>query len=403
MGNAPLQGSVFVNPNTSTENHTDEKVRADRELTIQREIAFASGLFQEDEMIRTFLESLAEAVIVVDTRRIILLVNSRAESMFGYDKNEIVGKPHDILLPDRLRTIHERHMSDYYKEPKIRPMGMGGLDLWGRRRDGSEFPAEISLSFVETMQGRFVLAFVSDITLRKEAEKALSDRANELEAANKELDSFSYSVSHDLRNPLQAMVGLGEVLGEEFSDQLGAKGMELVRRIMENGAKMNALIEDILNLSKVTRKEMVFEEINIGRIAESVIADLRKAEPKRDIHTRVEATCAMRADPNLMKIVLNNLIGNAWKFTRRTEGPRIEFGCMRKGGAVVFFVRDNGVGFDMGQSEKLFVPFKRLHSEKDYPGTGIGLATVARIIRRHGGRIWAESEPGQGATFFFTL
>ncbi len=382
---------------------TAEKTESSSRKT-QQQIAFASGLFQNNPAIRTLLESVAQGVIVVDDHGTIVLVNARAEQMFGYRNHvdEIIGKHHDVLVPKRYHVTHNEHMQGYFKQPRVRPLGVG-LDLTGYRRDGSEFPVEISLSFMETDTGLLVLSFVSDITFRKEAERALNQRARELEIAVRELEAFSYTVSHDLRNPLHSIIGLGEILREDFADLLGDKGMHLVHRIVDNGNKMNKLVEDILNLSRASRKEMIVEDVDLAGIAESVISDLRKTYPDRPVDTKVQRTRKIRADAGLMRIAISNLIANSWKFTLKTNEPEIEFGCIEKDGNPTFFVRDNGAGFDMKQAEKLFIPFSRLHTDKEYPGTGIGLATVSRIISRHGGKIWAEGKPGEGATFWFTV
>ncbi len=385
--------------------HPANKTEGDKQKqAIQRQIAFASGLFQKDITIRTLLESLSEGVIVVDQRGTILLANARAEQMFGYRNHvhEIIGKHHDILVPMRYKGGHQKHMSNYFEAPRARPLGIG-LDLFGLRRDGTEFPVEISLSFVKTANGILVMSFISDISMRKGAEQALQQRAGELEAAVKELEAFSYSVTHDLRNPLQVIVGLGRIIEEDFSDQFDDNAKNLVRRIIDNGKKMDKLIDDILNLSKASRKEMAVGEFDLSKVAAAIIFDLRKLQPDRRIETKVQQACKIQADEGLMRIAMTNLIGNAWKFTQKTKKPRIEFGCIRKNGDRIFFVRDNGAGFDPRQVDKLFIPFSRLHTEKEYSGTGIGLATVARIIGRLGGKIWAEAFPGKGATFYFTV
>jgi two-component system, NtrC family, sensor kinase len=225
----------------------------------------------------------------------------------------------------------------------------------------------------------------------------------QLAEANAELESFSYSVSHDLRAPLRAIDGFSQALLEDFGEQLGDKGQGHLRRVRTAAQRMAQLIDDLLKLSRVTRTELRDDNIDLSALAGAAAADLERADPDRKVDLRVEAGLAARGDTALLRIVLDNLLGNAWKYTARTPDARIEFGATPADGAPAFFVRDNGAGFDMTRAGRLFTPFCRLHAECDFPGTGIGLATVRRIVQRHGGRVWAEAAPGAGATFHFTL
>jgi two-component system sensor histidine kinase/response regulator len=224
-----------------------------------------------------------------------------------------------------------------------------------------------------------------------------------LETSNKELEAFSYSVSHDLRAPLRAINGFTQIVLSDDSQQLDEPAKEHLLRVQLACERMGQLIDDLLNLSRVSRSEMAREQIDLGDLAKSVLADLRKNDPKRTVKIRIAGELVASADARLMRIALENLLGNAWKFTSRQSDPTIEFAAERRDDQQVYFVRDNGAGFDMNYAAKLFGAFQRLHSNDDFPGTGIGLATVQRIINRHGGRIWAEAEVGKGATFYFTL
>jgi light-regulated signal transduction histidine kinase (bacteriophytochrome) len=235
-----------------------------------------------------------------------------------------------------------------------------------------------------------------DITEQKTAESALKQYAQELK-------SFSYSVTHDLKNPLRTIIGFATILEEDYAKMLDDDGRAIIKTILQNGDKMSMLIDDILKLSKVSKADLQIEEVDLSSLAESVFSDLRKVEPQRQVTTRVQPGCKGRGDKRLLNVVLTNLIGNSWKYTTKTDNPCIEFGCERQNGETVYFVRDNGSGFDMAHVNKLFLPFSRLHAEKDYPGTGVGLATVARIINRHNGKVHAKGEIGKGATFYFTL
>jgi signal transduction histidine kinase len=226
----------------------------------------------------------------------------------------------------------------------------------------------------------------------------------QLRNANKELETFCYSVSHDLRAPLRSIDGFSQALLESSGGKLDAEGQDHLRRIRAASQRMACLIDDLLHLSKVTQAEMKLQSVDVTRLASEVAQELRDAAPGRDVELTIAPGLTANADPGLLRIALQNLLGNAWKFTAKLPGKaRVELGSALNGGARAFFIRDNGVGFDMAYTGKLFGPFQRLHTPQEFPGTGIGLATVQRIVHRHGGRIWAESAVGSGATFYFTL
>lgn len=225
----------------------------------------------------------------------------------------------------------------------------------------------------------------------------------QLQAANKELEAFSYSVSHDLRAPLRSLAGFSQALSEDYADKLDDEGRDYLRRIRAAAQRMGQLIDDMLQLAQVSRAEMRRASLNLSDIAHAVVEELRHGDPERNVDVHIEENVTAEADSRLVRALLDNLIGNAWKFTSKTAAARIAFGAKREGDALVYFVRDNGAGFDMTYGEKLFRPFQRLHTEAEFPGTGIGLATVSRIVARHGGRVWAEGAADSGATFFFTL
>jgi light-regulated signal transduction histidine kinase (bacteriophytochrome) len=224
-----------------------------------------------------------------------------------------------------------------------------------------------------------------------------------LEASNNELESFSYSVSHDLRAPLRSIDGFSHIILEDYGSQLPPEGREHLERVRAAAQRMAQLIDDLLGLSRVTRSELQPKLINLSVMAENIIAMLRESQPDRQADVSITPDLMVNADPNLINIALENLLSNAWKFTGKNEKTVIEFGQQSKTKERTFYVRDNGAGFDMEYVNKLFGVFQRLHSFSQYPGTGVGLATVKRIIKIHGGRIWAEGEEGKGATFYFTL
>ena len=233
--------------------------------------------------------------------------------------------------------------------------------------------------------------------------RALHVRTAQLEMANRELESFSYSVSHDLRAPLRAIDGFSQAIQEDCGDQLDEGGRDSLRRVRAAATRMGALIDDLLDLSRLTRMELRRQPVDLSATAASVAAELSRRSPSRDVDVVIAPDLASNADPQMVRIALENLLDNAWKYTARTPHARIEVGWTQNGGPPVYHVRDNGAGFDMQYSSKLFGAFQRLHTEQEFPGTGIGLATVQRIIHRHGGQIWADGAVDRGAAFYFTL
>ena len=230
------------------------------------------------------------------------------------------------------------------------------------------------------------------------------ERTTELQAANQELEAFSYSVSHDLRAPLRSIDGFSQAVLEDYADKLDDQGKDYLNRVRTATQRMGHLIDDMLTLSRVTRAEMLRGTVDLSALAADVLAELQKSEPERKVDWHIESGLVAQGDAQLLRVALVNLLGNAWKFTGKTASAKIEFGAMRNAdGMTEFFVRDNGAGYDMSYADKLFGAFQRLHLASDFPGTGIGLATVQRIVHRHGGRVWAEGAEGKGATFYFTL
>ena len=225
----------------------------------------------------------------------------------------------------------------------------------------------------------------------------------ELEAANRELESFSYSVSHDLQAPLRAIEGFSRTIEEHSQDRLDERDRHALRRVHTAASRMSTLIDELLSLSHLTRMEVKREPLDLGATAKSILADLAQESPARDVDVQIEPNLFIEADPQMVQIALQNLLDNAWKYTGKTAQPRIEVGWSANGTARVFHVRDNGAGFDMRYATKLFGAFQRLHARQDFDGTGVGLATVQRIVHRHGGKIWADSAVNAGTTFYFTL
>jgi light-regulated signal transduction histidine kinase (bacteriophytochrome) len=284
-----------------------------------------------------------------------------------------------------------------------------------RLKDGSIVHVEVSSHALLYAGRRARMTLAHDITQRRLAQEALQqmnetlerrveERTRELAISNRELESFAYSVSHDLRAPLQVIDGFSRALISRYGQALDAQARHFFERIRENTRQMGELIDDLLSLARVTRSEIRAERVELTSRCGEIVERLRQRDPQRQVDVEIDQEINCSGDPKLLSIVLENLIENAWKFTGRTPTARIRIGRRtRKDGENVIYVADNGAGFDMAYSSKLFNPFQRLHAASEFEGTGIGLATVHRIVTRHGGRVWAESSPGQGATFHFTL
>ncbi len=366
-------------------------------------------LQQSEEKFRILMESSPIAILLYQNNKWVY-ANPATTEITGYTEQELRGMNFwDIVHPDDKQLVQERGQKRQKGEgvPKryiFRIISKDGAIKW------------IDLSGATVAIGGSPAGIISvlDITERKQAEEELriyhehledlvKERTVNLEAANKELEAFSYSVSHDLQAPLRSINGFSQALLEEYDSKLDAQGKNYLGRVMGATRRMTALIEDLMKLSRITRAEINIAEVNLTEIAQSVIDELRKFEPKRNINIKIAERLQDKTDARLMRIVLENLLGNAWKFTSKKPDASIEFGSMKKDNANVYFIRDNGAGFNMSYADKLFIPFQRLHSTEEYPGTGIGLATVQRIIHRHGGKVWAEGQKGRGATFYFTL
>lgn len=421
---------------------------------------------RSEAKLRLAAESLPIAIAMIDQEGRIVLVNGQTEKLFGYPRCELLGQPVEALVPERFRDSHPGYRASFFAEPEIRSMG-AGRDLFGQRKDGSEFPVEIGLTPIETEEGCFVVSAIVDITERKrveerarqlarsvetsrvqtlnqsekeieeleqqaaqlarsvetsriqtldqsnkevhklneDLEQRVMNRTAELEAANKELEAFSYSVSHDLRAPLRAIDGFSRILLQEYAAAMPTEAREYLQDVRANTQQMGHLVDDLLAFSRFGRKPVNKQRVEPAGLVRQCLDELRDQQAGRRVEVLVGELADCWGDVALLKQVWTNLLSNALKYTTRREVAIIEIGGHSgdSRGEQAYFVKDNGVGFDMRHAQKLFGVFQRLHRAEEYEGTGVGLAIVERIIHRHGGRVWAEARPDEGATFHFTL
>ncbi|MFI5394164.1 MAG: PAS domain S-box protein [Candidatus Binatia bacterium] len=356
---------------------------------------------------RTILQTASDGFWILDVQGNILDVNEAYCQLSGYGRAE--------LLTRNVRYIEavEGPSEITRKIRQVMETGHGNFEVHHRCKDGRVLEIEISTNFREVSGGRFFV-FLRDITERKRVQEAIrtlnadleqrvEERTAQLEAANKELEAFSYSVSHDLRAPLRAVDGFSALLLDRYRARLDAQGRHYLERVREGAARMDQLINDLLVLSRITRSDMHRQAVDLSALARTIAAELRKTQPERQVEFVIADGVVVQGDAGLLRAALENLLGNAWKYTGKHATAHIEFGTCKRDGQPVYLVRDDGAGFDMAYVDRLFGAFQRLHATDEFEGTGIGLATVQRIIHRHAGRVWAEGAVDQGATFYFTL
>ncbi len=367
------------------------------------------ALERESHRNQVFLRNASDGVHILDADGNVLEVSDSFCNMLGYAREELLGA--DVSLwdaqwsPQELKQIIAKRMT---------AKGRTTIETRHRRRDGSIFAVEVTSQGLDLDGRRVLFNSARDITERVRAqdelrrlneslEQRVAERTKALQLANRELEAFSYSVSHDLRAPLQAIHGFSRILHEQYADQIDAQGKDMLGRVSAAIEKMGELIEDLLRLSRISRQEMQRGPVDLSALAREVVEELTGNAPERNTEWIIAPRLAAQGDLGLLRLALQNLIGNAWKYSARRDPARIEFGVTEKDGRPVFFVRDNGAGFNMAHADKLFRAFQRLHSPAEFSGTGIGLAIVARVVHRHGGEVWAEGRVDAGASFYFTL
>ncbi len=383
-------------------------------LSINRDITerknALKALKESEKSYRLLFDNAMDSIYVLNPEGQFLDVNRGAVKMYGHPKSYLIGKtPVDVSAPgknDLQKTF--KQVQDAFKGKPQR------FEFWGIRKNGDIFPKDVQLKKGAYFGQDVVIAFARDITeqkritseiqaLNKDLEQRVKQRTIHLSALNRELEAFSYSVSHDLRAPLRGINGFSQALLEDYQDKLDDKGKDYLQRVRQASRRMGHLIDDLIMLSRISREELTIQTVNLTQIAEESIADLQSIHPERNVTFKFKANVIVSGDKKLLRIAMNNLLGNAWKFTNKKAKAKIEFGETTVDDTKTYYVKDNGAGFDMEFADKLFGPFQRLHTQREFEGTGIGLATVQRIVHRHNGKIWARGSIDKGATFYFQL
>jgi PAS domain S-box-containing protein len=351
-------------------------------------------LRRASEDIRDLYDNAPCGYLSVDASGAFVEINNTMLAWIGYSKDEVIGKLNfRDIIPEESLQVFEHSFSEFLQRGKVTNVEYDIV-----RKDGSVFQIIFSASTIKDEHGKFLKSrsTVFDISDRKKAER-------QIRQLNQELEAFTYSVSHDLRAPLRSIDGYTKILEEDYSDKLDSEGRRVMNVIMTNAKRMGQLIDDLLEFSRLGRKEIIKTECDMNSIAHDVVHELVESEPQRKVTVEIDELVPSKADPAMIRQVWINLISNAIKYSRKTENPRVEISSYLERGLNVYMIRDNGVGFDMKYIGKLFGVFQRLHKVQEFEGTGVGLAIVYRIIAKHGGKVWAESKVNEGAAFFFSL
>jgi|GEM_PF-405710 PAS domain S-box-containing protein len=352
-------------------------------------------LTESEERFRRLFETASDGIVLLEKHEgKIAHANPSTEKILGYSNKECIGKN----LQDIGVALDMRDFSSIIQALNKRGI-INYSDVPVKTKSGQYIDADIYM----VDRAKLVQCNIRDITERKNTAESLRHRTAELETVNKELGAFIYSAAHDLRAPLRSISGFADIVVKRYGCQLDKKGNDYLLKILKGTERMSNVIDDLLHLSNVSRQEVQRKSVDLSEIVSSVLTSLREAAPGRRVEVIIQESCMVYADPGLMEIAVSNLIGNAWKFTSKTSNACIEFGTIKQHGKTVYFIKDNGAGFEQKYVDRMFQPFHRLHSASEFDGKGIGLAIVDRIIQRHGGNIRAEGKVGKGATIHFTL
>lgn len=386
------------------------RIARDGPCTLAWQIHDVGERRRADDRFRLAVEAAPNGMVMVDASGAIIMVNSRTENMFGYSRQELLGQPVELLIPEALRSGHVEQRVRYMEHPEPRAMG-SGRDLYARHRDGRQISVEVGLNPIITREGCFVLAAVVDVSERKRLEAELSRRAEQLQRQNEELtrrnaelDEFTHIASHDLQEPLRQVTSFGKLLTVDIGGDLPEAAARDLEFVVDGAARMQRLIRDLLELSRAGRAQLRSERFRLDECVDEVLERLAAAIGENGAQVTRDPLPTMLGDRVLMTQLYQNLIGNAMKFVPTGRAPVIHLSAVRNArGGWVMAVRDNGIGIKPEYHESIFAPFKRLHGRAEYPGSGIGLAICRKAVERHGGRIWVESTLDRGASFCFEL
>ncbi|MBN1471939.1 MAG: response regulator [Syntrophaceae bacterium] len=365
---------------------------------------------QSEEKYRGLIETTGTGFVIIDQKGGVLDANGEYVRLAGCKSLEqIIGKNIIEWTAEHDRVRNTAEIKRCFEQGFVRNVEIDYVD-----NEKFITPVEINAATIRTTKGIVIMMLCRDITDRKKTEneirqinesleRRVRERTSELEASNKEMEAFAYSVSHDLRAPLRAIDNFSQIILEDYKDKLDTQIKDYLNKIIAASKRMAQLIDDILILSRIKRVSINIQKVNLSQMVRSTLENFQISEPGRCVKLMIADNLQAAADQRLMQIVMENLLGNAWKFTGKLEKAEIEFGTGENVNGKYFFIRDNGTGFDMAYVDKLFIPFQRLHSSNEYPGTGVGLSIVRTIMNRHGGTIWAEAQQDKGATFYFTL
>jgi PAS domain S-box-containing protein len=354
-----------------------------------------------EDRFRLVVEASPSGMIMTDASGKIVLVNAEAERLFGYTRGELIGNQIEMLVPPRIRNKHVDFRDSFHARPEARAMGVG-RDLFVVRKDGTELPVEIGLNPIRTGEGMMVLSAIIDVSERKRAMQVLAEQREELQRSNAELEQFAYVASHDLQEPLRMVASYTQLLAERYTDKLDDRANKYISYSFDGARRMQQLVKDLLDYSRVGTQGRPFVAVDSESVLKKVLASLSLAIEDSAAEIVYGKLPAVIADDVQLAQVFQNLISNSLKF-RSERPPRIEISARQHAGKCTFSVNDNGIGIDKQYAERVFQMFQRLHERGKYVGSGIGLAIARKIVERHGGRIWFESELAAGTTFYFTM